>query len=142
MIKSLLLSGLAAAALVGACFASQPDQKVVIPVGKTAPADGRSMFVNYCAPCHGVDGKGNGPVAAALKAQPSDLTVLSRNNNGKFPAIHVTSVLQYGATIPSHGTREMPVWGPIFGTMDQSAYQEKTIRLNNLTAYLRTLQTR
>jgi mono/diheme cytochrome c family protein len=142
MIKSLFHSGLAAAALVGACFASPADQKVVIPVGKTTPVDGKTMYVNYCAPCHGVDGKGNGPVAPALKQQPSDLTVLSRNNGGKFPALHLMSVLQYGPTIPSHGTREMPVWGPILGTMDQGQYQEKTIRINNLTAYLRTIQTR
>jgi mono/diheme cytochrome c family protein len=142
MIKSLLLSGMAAAALAGACFAGQPDQKVVIPVGKTAPVDGKSMFVNYCAPCHGVDGKGNGPVAPALRQKPTDLTVLSRNNNGRFPAAHITSVLEYGATIPSHGTREMPVWGPILGTMDQEQVQEKTIRISNLTAFLRTIQTR
>jgi mono/diheme cytochrome c family protein len=142
MIKSHFLSALAAAALAGACFASQPDQKVVIPVGKTAPVDGKSMFVNYCAPCHGVDGKGNGPVAPALRQKPTDLTVLSRNNNGRFPAAHITSVLEYGATIPSHGTREMPVWGPILGTMDQEQVQEKTIRISNLTAYLRTIQTR
>ncbi len=140
--KSLLFSGLAAAALAGACFAGQPNQKVVIPVGKTAPVDGKAMYVNYCAPCHGVDGRGNGPVAAALKQQPTDLTALSRNNSGKFPATHITSVLQYGATIPSHGTPEMPVWGSILGTMDQEQAQEKTIRINNLTAYLRTIQTR
>jgi mono/diheme cytochrome c family protein len=100
------------------------------------------MFVNYCAPCHGVDGKGNGPVAPALRQKPTDLTVLSRNNNGRFPAAHITSVLEYGATIPSHGTREMPVWGPILGTMDQEQVQEKTIRISNLTAFLRTIQTR
>lgn len=140
MIKSLLLSGLAAASLVGASFAAQPDQKVVIPVQKTAPMDGKAMYMNYCAPCHGVNGKGNGPVAAALKQQPVDLTVMARNNAGKFPSMHLEAVLQGGSTIPSHGTREMPIWGPIFGTMDQGSAQEKTIRINNLTAYLRTIQ--
>jgi mono/diheme cytochrome c family protein len=147
MLKTFLLSGLAAAALVGVSFASQTDekqanQKVVIPVGKTAPADGKSMFVNYCAPCHGVDGKGNGPVAPALKQQPVDLTVLSRNHGGTFPAMHVTSVLGYGPTIPAHGTREMPVWGPIFATMDDGSQLDKTIRINHLTAFLKTIQSR
>jgi mono/diheme cytochrome c family protein len=140
MLKSLLFTGFAAAALVGAGYADQASQKVVIPVTKTAPSDGKTNFVNYCAPCHGVDGKGNGPVAAALKQQPVDLTVLSKNNGGKFPALHVESVLQGGSTIPSHGTREMPVWGPVFATMDQGSTQEKTIRINNLLAFLRTIQ--
>ena len=145
MLKTLLLSGLTVAALAGACFArqadqKQADQKVVIAAGPTTPVDGKSMFVDYCAPCHGVDGKGNGPVAAALKRQPVDLTALSRNNGGKFPTMHIMAVLQGGSTISSHGDRQMPVWGPIFGTMDQGSYLAKTIRINHLTAYLRTIQ--
>jgi mono/diheme cytochrome c family protein len=140
MLKSLILTGVAAAALAGAGYAQQPDQKIVIPVSKTAPNDGKMNFVNYCAPCHGADGKGNGPVAAALRQQPVDLTVLSRNNGGKFPAVHIESVIEGGPTIPSHGSRLMPVWGPVFATMDQGSSQEKTIRINNLVAYLRTIQ--
>jgi mono/diheme cytochrome c family protein len=143
MLKTLLLSGLAAAALAGTVYAQQADQKVVIPVQKTVPTDGKAMYVNYCAPCHGVDGKGNGPVAPALKQQPVDLTVLSRNNGGKFPQFHLLGVLEGGSTIPSHGTHQMPVWGPVFATMDPAGLaQEKTIRINNLTAYLRTIQAR
>ena len=149
MLKSISLLAAAALVAAGAGYGaqasgtSQPsvsNQKVVIPVGKTAPVDGKAMFVGYCAPCHGVDGRGNGPVATALKQQPVDLTILSRNNGGKFPARHVTGVLEGGSTIPSHGTPQMPVWGPIFGSMGQESAQEKTIRINNLTAYLRTLQ--
>jgi mono/diheme cytochrome c family protein len=143
MLKSISLVAAAAFICAGAGYGAQSsgsNQKVVIPVAKTLPADGKAMFANYCAPCHGVDGKGNGPVAAALKQRPVDLTVLSHDNGGKFPALHVAAVLQGGSTIPSHGTREMPVWGPVFGTMDQGTYQEKTIRINNLTAYLKTIQ--
>ena len=46
---------------------------------------GGQMFLSYCAPCHGKDAKGGGPMAPALKATPSDLTTLSKRNNGKFP---------------------------------------------------------
>jgi cytochrome c len=140
MLKNLLWIGLAAAALAGAGHAQQSSQKVVIPVTRTAPNDGKTNFKNYCAPCHGTDGKGNGPVAAALKQQPVDLTVLSKNNGGQFPALHIESVLQGGSTIASHGSREMPVWGPVFATMDQGSSQEKAIRINNLVAFLRTIQ--
>jgi mono/diheme cytochrome c family protein len=140
MLKSLILTGLSAAALVGAGYAQQANQKIVIPVGKTAPNDGKTMFVNYCAPCHGVDGTGNGPVAGALKQQPVNLTVLSKNNGGKFPVMHIESVLEGGSTIASHGSRAMPVWGPMFVTMDRGSTQEKTIRINNLIVFLRTIQ--
>jgi mono/diheme cytochrome c family protein len=140
MLKNLFFTGIAAAALVSAGYARQSNQKVVIPVSKTAANDGRSNFVSYCAPCHGTDGKGSGPVAAALKQQPVDLTLLTKNNAGKFPALHIESVLQGGSSIASHGTREMPVWGPVFATMDQGSTQEKTIRISNLVAFLRTIQ--
>jgi mono/diheme cytochrome c family protein len=144
MLKTISLIAAAALVAAGAGYGAQSNetnQKVVIPVTNTTPVDGKAMFVNYCAPCHGVDGKGNGPVAPALRQQPVDLTVLSRANGGKFPAMHIEAVLQGGSTIPSHGTREMPVWGPIFATMDPGPFQEKTIRINHLTAYLRSMQT-
>jgi hypothetical protein len=87
-----------------------------------------------------VNGKGDGPAAAALKMPPTDLTVLSKNNNGKFPDAHIVAVLQYGAEIPSHGSAEMPVWGPILGKMDKANPELKQIRISNLSRYLETLQ--
>ena len=98
------------------------------------------MFTSYCAPCHGIDGKGNGPAAPALKAPASDLTVLSRNNHGKFPDTHVVSILQFGMEMRAHGSAQMPVWGPILGKMNQTNPQEKQLRISNLSRYLETLQ--
>jgi len=67
MLKRLLLTTLAAAVAVGIGYADQSRTKVIIPVNKTSPTSGKQMFTSYCAPCHGVDAKGNGPAAAALK---------------------------------------------------------------------------
>ena len=50
-------------------------------VNEAAKAD----FVAYCASCHGVDGMGNGPLADTLKVRPTDLTVISKKNDGHFP---------------------------------------------------------
>ena len=47
---------------------------------------GPDLYRHYCATCHGRDGKGNGPAAAALKVPPPDLTVLARRQKGVFPA--------------------------------------------------------
>lgn len=75
---------------------------------------GRSEFQSSCATCHGVDGKGKGPVAEQLKVPPSDLTTLARNNNGVFPASAVYEIIYGSKTIPAHGSREMPIWGERF----------------------------
>jgi mono/diheme cytochrome c family protein len=140
--KGLFITTIAATMAVSMSYAGQPNTKVTIPAVKTAPTDGRQMYTNYCAPCHGVDGKGRGPVAPALKNPPSDLTLLSRNNQGRFPDAHVASVLLNGAQIPSHGSSQMPVWGPILANMNVANPQERLLRISNLTSYLESIQAR
>ena len=140
MLKNLFVTALAAALALAAGYAEQSNSHVVVQIPRTTPIDGKQMFLSYCAPCHGADGRGHGPVAIALKRQPIDLTVLTRNNGGRFPALHIVSVLQYGSEIPSHGSAQMPVWGPLFGTMNQSAPSERELRITNLSQYLKTIQ--
>ena len=142
MLKLLLVTAFIAILAVGMSYADQTTSKVTIPVTKTPATSGKQMYVNYCAPCHGVDGRGQGPVAPALKTPPTDLTVLSRNNHGKFPDAHVVTVLQDGAEINAHGSAQMPVWGPILGKMNQSIPQDRMLRISNLSRYLETMQTK
>ena len=140
MLKRLLVTATIATLAVGISYADQSNAKVTIPVNKTAVTNGKQMYGNYCAPCHGVDGRGQGPVASALKTPPVDLSVLSRNNHGKFPDAHIVTVLQNGAEITAHGSAEMPVWGPILGKMNQSNPQDRMLRISNLSRYLETMQ--
>ena len=143
MLKNLFWAGLAAAVVAGVGYANQPTAKlVIIPVSKAPLNNGKQMYVNYCAPCHGVEGKGDGPAATALKKQPTDLAALSRNHGGKFPSTHIASVLEFGTANPSHGTAEMPVWGPMFGSVDSSPSEAnvRALRITNLSRYLQTLQ--
>jgi mono/diheme cytochrome c family protein len=109
---------------------------------KTASApielSGGEMFKSYCAPCHGSDAKGNGPMAAVLKVPPPDLTTLSRGNNGKFPADHVATVLKNGVDVPAHGTAEMPIWGSTFA--DIKTHRVVTMRITELIHYLESVQ--
>jgi len=120
--------------------AAQTGGKVVLPLPKTAASDGKQMFASYCAPCHGVDGRGHGPVAPALKIQPTDLTLLRGNNHGKFPDAHIISLLQFGVDVPSHGTAQMPVWGPILGNMNRENAQERQLRISNISYFLKSIQ--
>ena len=73
---------------------------------------GKAEYQSDCAACHGIDGKGNGPVSKELKTRPTDLTVLAKNNHGVFPYNMVYEMIDgRNSTISSHGTREMPIWG-------------------------------
>jgi mono/diheme cytochrome c family protein len=140
MLKRLLLLALSLVVAAGFSGAAQSQSKVVIPVQKTSPTDGKVMYQNYCAPCHGVDGKGNGPVASELRTRPTNLTLLSKKNQGKFPDIHIASVLRFGTKLPAHGTEQMPVWGPILGKMNQMNAMDKQLRISNLSSYIESLQ--
>jgi len=142
MLKRLSLIALAGACFLAMGYADQSKGKVVIPVNRTNPTDGKMMYQSYCAPCHGADGRGNGPAASAMKTQPTDLTQLARMHQGKFPETHVASVLQFGSAVPAHGSASMPIWGQLFGKMEPVQSQETALRINNLTRYLETMQAR
>jgi len=75
---------------------------------------GKAEFQSSCASCHGMDGKGKGPVSEQLKVPPSDLTILAKNNNGVFPTNAVYETIYGSKTIAAHGIREMPIWGERF----------------------------
>jgi mono/diheme cytochrome c family protein len=140
--KNLVFTALAATVAVGIVYAdqSQAGSKTVVPMSQTSASSGKQMFTSYCASCHGVDGKGNGPVAGSLKKQPADLTVLSKNNGGKFPSEHVMAVLEFGAKEGAHGTSQMPVWGPALSKIDASQSHLGTLRMSNLTKYIESIQ--
>lgn len=140
MLKRLSLIAMVAGLVLAVGYADQTKNKIVIPIERTSPSDGKQMFNGYCAPCHGADGRGNGPAARALKTKPADLTMLARMNHGKYPDTHVISVLQFGTEIPAHGSTEMPVWGPILGRMNATNSQAKDLRLGNLSRYVEIIQ--
>ena len=83
------------------------------PTSATAkdPDFGQAEYRTSCAPCHGLDGKGDGPVSKALKTRPADLTILAKKNNGVFPVNTVYRTIDGRDPVTSHGSREMPVWG-------------------------------
>jgi mono/diheme cytochrome c family protein len=100
-------------------------------------ADGLQMFRSYCSACHGMGGLGNGPAAGALQKRPADLTQLSRRNNGKFPVYRVRNEIQGAGLATAHGSREMPVWGNVFRTLNEDTVK---LRVDNLTGYIESLQ--
>jgi mono/diheme cytochrome c family protein len=110
-----------------------------VPVTRTSNS-GKEMFGAYCAPCHGLDGTGNGPAATALKKMPADLTQLAAKSGGKYPSAHVFATLKQ-VDSPVHGSKEMPVWGTLLSSVSSSE-AETQLRMNNLVSYVQSLQKR
>jgi len=106
----------------------------------TNPASGQEMFKAYCASCHGLDGKGQGPAASVMKQPIPDLTQLSKKNGGKFPSDHVSSVITGDNNSPSHGSAEMPVWGPVFMGVSSGHQGQVQQRIHNLGDYIASIQ--
>jgi mono/diheme cytochrome c family protein len=102
---------------------------------------GPDLFRAHCAACHGADAKGGGPLAPALKTKVPDLTLLAKNNGGKFPLERVRGQILGDDTALSHGSREMPVWGPIFHQIEGDQ-DFGDVRVGNLLKYLESVQGR
>jgi len=101
---------------------------------------GERMYKQYCAACHGADAKGSGPMSVVLKVPPPDLTTLAKRHDGKFPYDYVKSILEFGPGFLSHGSYDMPTWGPIFRYYDKQNERVVQQRIKNLCDYLASLQ--
>jgi mono/diheme cytochrome c family protein len=111
-----------------------------VPITNAPSNSGKEMFNSYCAVCHGKDATGSGPAASAMKTAPTDLTLLAQKSGGKYPAAHVAAVIRGQATTPSHGSQDMPVWGPLFSSISQGHESQVQQRIANLVSYIESLQ--
>src|SRR3974377_51281 len=121
-LSAMLFAVLAAIVLVFLAAAQEKSINVkTVPITYTNPGSGSEMYTVYCAVCHGATGIGNGPAATVFTKSPTNLTMLARNNNGKYPTEHVYAVLKFGTPVPAHGNIQMPVWNTLFRSLNSSA---------------------
>ena len=111
-------------------------QPKTLPVRTVNAAE---IFHDYCSACHGVDARGNGPAAQALKYKVPDLTEISKRARGKFPLVRIREIIEGNETSVSHGSREMPIWGPVFHQVDADE-DLGNVRTDNLAHYIESLQ--
>ncbi len=129
-------------ALIGLPALGQKPAVKTTTAPPTSATSGAEMYASYCAACHGKDGKGNGPAAQALKVPPPDLTTLTRRHDGKFPALVVAHAIGGEANLSAHGSKDMPVWGPVFRALSRNDQAVVQMRITNLTKYVESLQTK
>jgi mono/diheme cytochrome c family protein len=104
------------------------------------PFSGKQLYVSYCALCHGADGRGGGAFSPQLKVWPPDLTQMAKQNHGVFPEMRAKEAIDGEFGKPSHGSQEMPIWGPVFRSLAHGHKDSAQVRINNLVKYLESIQ--
>ena len=138
--RSLGLFVFAGVAIAFAVFTAASGQEPMAPPPATADEtpNGRDLFVGHCAICHGLDGRGQGPLAQAMKIVPADLTQIAAKHEGTFPDAKVSDVIRNGGAVLGHGSRAMLPWGLYFSERHKPAVGKA--RIKALVAYLKSLQ--
>ena len=103
-------------------------------------AVGGVTYRSYCANCHGKEGKGDGPVSQYLKVDPTDLTLLAKNNKGEFPAERVHKSIDGREALRTHGSREMPIWGDALQRPGPNPEEKVEKKIEALVGYIESLQ--
>jgi mono/diheme cytochrome c family protein len=120
--------------LPAVALAGGPDLK--------AAGHGRGLYLQYCASCHGLDGKGAGPAALALKTPTPDLTRLPQKN-GAFDAARVLTYVDGRAAVDAHGSRDMPVWGRVLSKSGPRRGEAGAVtQVYALVQYIESIQAR
>jgi mono/diheme cytochrome c family protein len=132
---------LLAAALLSACT---HDAHVLRSAVEPDAEAGRVTYLRACAPCHGADGRGDGPRAASLGATPADLTLLASRNGGVYTPDMVTDVVTGKRSVAAHRSGTMPVWTTAFGRDGSGAAAAASLsqqmRIAEVAAFVETLQ--
>ena len=143
------LASIVSCALIGGLAQSVLAQEMG-PGGRIITGSGQ--YRTHCSQCHGMDGKGDGPMAAVLNVKPADLTMLAKNNGGVFPEERVLQSINGTGQVAGHGTKgeagktPMPVWGLAFRASSGSGSgadftpQEVEKKIKLIVDYIKTLQ--
>lgn len=137
--SSALLLGVLLACAQGQAGAADAQKPGYDPVLAELGAD---AFRTYCASCHGVSARGDGPVASALTVPPADLRRIAQRRGGAFPDGEIARKIDGRFDIAAHGSRDMPVWGRVFtaDVPDPSAESIARGKMAVLVEYLKSIQ--
>ena len=103
-------------------------------------AQGRAIYLQYCASCHGLDATGNGPMAPTLSIPPANLRKLSERYGNPLPADQIARFIDGRNEVKAHGPRDMPVWGRRFYPLAQGSERQIKVMIADLVDYLQSIQ--
>jgi len=105
---------------------------------------GMQLYERLCSSCHGISGKGDGPVAPLIKTGVPDLTRIAQRDGGEFPTEDVRRTIDGRWDRRAHGARDMPVWGwQLYDASSGNDAEERAIvdsMIDRLVNYLRGIQ--
>jgi mono/diheme cytochrome c family protein len=130
----------ATGALVAILLLGALAQAAARPPEPGALAKGQLAYVRYCVSCHGLTGKGDGPLAGDLRVPVPALTTLTARNAGSFPYDRVVRIVESGETLRGHGNADMPAWGDAFKKTKGTEEKSVEAAVRNLAEYLRSIQ--
>lgn len=137
-IVRVVLVGLSILLLASACTTTTPQQRDL----NELPA--LQLYEQLCSSCHGLSGRGDGPVAPLITGGVPDLTRLAARNGGEFPTENVRWTIDGRWDRRAHGARDMPVWG--WRLYDSDSLHDADERaqvdamIDRLVVYLRSIQ--
>ena len=115
------------------------------PLWAADAEQGKALYIEHCAACHGLDVDGKGPMAGVMTIKPADLTMLVAGNDGLFPYERVVKRIDGRDPLVAHGS-PMPVYGHFFegGAAALKTHSGQPIltsrAIADLVAYLETVQ--
>jgi mono/diheme cytochrome c family protein len=130
--------GVATVPLLAALVAGSPAR-----AADYASMSGEQLYRRFCASCHGLQGRGDGPVASAFTVEVPDLTLIARRAGGTFPRERVVRIIDGRHILGAHGTRTMPVWGGDFSRVERGNPEAEAMTrtvIERLADYVEQLQ--
>ena len=104
---------------------------------------GEQLYRRFCASCHGVQGRGDGPVAASFRVEVPDLTQTASRMHGADVRERIVRIIDGRYIIGAHGSRIMPVWGEDMARLEignPEAERASQIMIGRLADYVTSLQ--
>jgi hypothetical protein len=125
-------------AWLAGCSSPRVDER---PVDVLSSVD---LYQRLCSSCHGVDARGDGPVATLIKTGVPDLTLLAHRDGGEFPTEDVRRAIDGRWDKHAHGARDMPVWGwQLYDMSSRNDQQERAAAdsiIERLVTHLQSIQ--
>jgi hypothetical protein len=104
---------------------------------------GEDLYRRFCSSCHGIQGRGDGPVAASFRVEVPDLTRTAERGPAANVRDRIIRIIDGRYIIGAHGTRLMPVWGEDLTRIEignPDAERSAQVIIGRLADYVSSLQ--